>query len=318
MAEESAISWCDSTWNPWLGCERVSPACDGCYAAAWALRAGRGELWEGEREISQTWEQPIKWQKNFAAFQRQHGRRQRVFTASLADFFDKMAKPEWRGKAWGIIRRCFALDWFIVTKRIGNVEKMLPEDWGQENYGHVVLIITVINQQEADRDIPKLLALKMKYPWLRIGLSIEPMLGPIDLTKIRPDATMVINALTGWAEHLLGEKRQARPLDWVICGGESGGDARPLNIKWVRSLRGQCRVAGVPFHFKQWGEFAPSIFSGHYHNPLDGNPVFPPQASSRRAVELADGWGAVRIGKKRAGRMLDGVTHDGFPRQEAA
>ncbi len=231
MAAISAISWTDSTQNFWLGCTKISPACDHCYAETWAKRAGMGDLWQGRRQRTKTWGEPLKWQKKHIEFFSIHGHRRRVFTNSLADFFDNEVEDGWRDDAWAVIHQCPDLDWLIVTKRIGNVERMLPKPgFGRNDFGHVILIITVVNQSEANRDIPKLVALKARYPWLRIGLSIEPMVGPIILS----------------AEWL-------RTLDWVIVGGESGAEARAMPFLWVIALRDACSVYGVPFHFKQIG-----------------------------------------------------------------
>src|SRR5690606_27555803 len=125
------------------------------------------------------------------------------------------------------------LDWILVTKRIGNAPRMLPLDWGPRGYPNVWLLITVCNQAEACRDIPKLLAVPARVR----GLSVEPLLGAIGLTPLL--AT------------------EGRGLDWVIVGGESGAHARPMRPDWVRALRDECAALEIAFFFKQWGEWAP-------------------------------------------------------------
>lgn len=160
-----------------------------------------------------------------------HGRRRRVFTNSLADFFDNAVEGGWRDDAWALIAQCPDLDWLVVTKRVSNVEKMLPAGgFTKAAFGHVLLIITVVTQAEATRDIPRLIAIKDKYPWLRIGLSVEPMLEFIDIK----------------AEWM-------KALNWIICGGESGGNARPFKYQWASWLRDICDMYDVAFHFKQVG-----------------------------------------------------------------
>ena len=236
MAEKTGISWADSVVNLWVGCEKVGPGCDRCYAQKWAARAGHPELWEGERRRTKTWGDMRKWQKRHGEFFEEHGRRRRVFVNSLSDFYDKAAPKEWRADAWEAFKAAPDMDLYLVTKRISNMRKMLPPDFGPA-YRHIVQIVTVVNQEEATRDIPRLVAMKKAYPWLRIGLSIEPMIGFIFIP---------------W-EFL-------KEIDWVIVGGESGGDARPMDPKWAISLLSHCRTAGVPFHFKQTG-------SNHQHWP---------------------------------------------------
>ncbi len=237
--------------NFWLGCTKVSPACDHCYAETWAKRAGMADLWQGRRQRTKTWNDPFKWQKGADGYIRDYGHRRRVFTNSLADFFDNEVEPSWRNDAWTVIGQCRDLDWYIVTKRISNFMKMLPiEGFSKATFGHIVLIITVVNQEEANRDIPRLVAIQDAFPWLRIGLSIEPMQGPIVLK----------------AEWL-------RKLNWVIVGGESGAHARPMPYAWVIPIRDACSVYGVPFHFKQIGHnhdgWGGRKFTGKGDNPAE-------------------------------------------------
>lgn len=267
MAETTAIEWCDSTLNPWIGCTRVSPACDDCYAARSTPARTMGITWgAGEprrRTGASTWAQPMAWQRSAAAFQAQHGRRRRVFCASLADVFDNEVPPIWRADLFALIKATPDLDWLLLTKRIGNAWKMMADACGVSQASltlplhNVWLGATVVNQEEVDRDVPKLL----RVPAAVRFLSVEPMLGPVDLEAMRygPPCTgcgmpVHLDALTGSTSCLHAcDGPQFEGIDWVICGGESGPKARPMHPDWARSLRDQCAAAGVRFFMKQMG-----------------------------------------------------------------
>lgn len=252
--KNTKISWATHTMNFWVGCEEVSPACDLCYARGWAARAGKADAWQGMRYKTKTWGEPMK----FHAAALVSGDRPSIFANSLSDFFDnhKDVGP-WRRDAWPIIAACHACDWYLVTKRIPNVEKMLPPDWSPQWYRHVVIIITAVTQAEADREIPRLLALKAKFPWLRVGLSMEPLLEAVDLSRWTTDPARFAD----YCDTVGGPAPTLSPrLDWVIVGGESGSKekARPMNPVWAMAIRDQCKAAGVPFHFKQFGAWQPT------------------------------------------------------------
>lgn len=309
MAENSKIEWTDHTFNPWVGCTKVSPACDHCYAEGWAKRAGKaaGVVWGGERRRTSesTWRQPLKWNAQAQA----EGRRTRVFCASLADVFDNQVPTGWRVELLATIGACEHLDWLLLTKRVGNVTRLLCEAaefahaHGMPAVAHwitawvdgepppnVWLGATVCNQEEFNRDVAKLDATPAAVRFL----SIEPMLGPIVDCE-------------GW----LWGTGSRNGIDWVICGGESGPHARPMHPDWARSLRDQCAGAGVPFLWKQWGEWVEA--------DRDGDIVTATEASGidveERRYDLTTEHGAefIRVGKKAAGRLLDGRTHDEFP-----
>lgn len=284
MAENSKIEWTDHTFNPWTGCTKVSPGCDHCYAEGWAKRSGAVKWGAGEprrRTSEANWKLPLKWNRQAAA----EGRRFKVFCASLADVFDNAAPQEWRDDLFALIRQTPSLDWLLLTKRIGNVAKMLPADWGSAGfepyYPNVWIGATITNPAEMLRDAPKLKGLPARVRFW----SVEPLLE--DLGPLTRD--------------LLPE--------WVIVGGESGPGARPMNPHWARSIRDQCEAAGVPFLFKQWGEYAPTerSMAEVAASPRKLVPV-PTLADRFFPAALVD-----RVGKKAAGRMLDGVTHDGYP-----
>jgi protein gp37 len=224
MGKHSAISWTDHTFNPWEGCTKVSPACDHCYAERDRDRRLHRVKWGAGnprlRTAPSTWHNPSRWNREAA----KTGYRPRVFCASLADVFDNEVDPQWRTDLWDVIRSTPLLHWILLTKRIGNVPKMVPADWPFE---HVGIMATIINQDEFDCDFPKLAA--VPAPWR--GISMEPMLGPIDIGDARPD--------------------------WIITGGESGPTPRWIDPSWVRSIRDQCARNGIAFHHKQWGGVRP-------------------------------------------------------------
>lgn len=221
MAENSGIEWTTHTFNPWIGCTKVSAACDFCYAEAWDNRFG-GERWgpHAQRTRTKTWGNPVKWNRQAA----ESGVRPRVFCASLADVFDnhRSIPDAWRRELWALIRQTPNLDWLLLTKRPQNIERFLPDDWGN-GYQNVWLGATVEDQKEYDRRVRHLTAV----PAVVHFLSMEPLQGPVDL-------------------------RGADGLEWVIVGGESGNHYREAKADWFRSLRDQCASAGVPFLFKQW------------------------------------------------------------------
>lgn len=318
MSENSKIEWCDHTFNPWIGCTKVSPGCDHCYAKADFEDRKHRVIWGAgqERSRTKTWGDPVKWNKAHAEFFAQHGRRQRVFCASLADVFDNEVPSEWRRDLFDLIDSTPNLDWLLLTKRIGNVRSLMPRMIGGHADGgpyfsNVWLGATIVNQAEADRDIPKLLATPARVRFL----SMEPLLGPVELDpwlkvcKHWKSADSLPNAPwhppypKHWYEpQALVLADWKCPIDWVIVGGESGPHARPMHPDWARSIRDQCAAARVPFMFKQWGEWAPdehfTTLRHELHEWGDG-------------VEItARSW---RQGKKVAGRLLDGVEHNGYP-----
>lgn len=223
MGENSAISWTDHTYNPWIGCTKISPACDHCYAERDNSRRKWVEGWGPgvPRKRTKTYLDPLKWD----ALAQQSGARPRVFCASLADVFDNEVPQEWRNDLWALLCSTPNLRWIILTKRIGNAKKMLPSDWDSFAFRHVGLMSTIVNQEEWDRDWPKLEATPAAWR----GISAEPLLGEIDIGDARPD--------------------------WIITGMESGPDRRPPNFDAARSLRDQCARNGIAFHHKQNGGF---------------------------------------------------------------
>ena len=251
MAENTKIEWADHTFSPWMGCTKVSPACDNCYAETLMdKRMGKVVWGAGQPRVRtgvKNWNLPLKWNREAE----RTGVRPRVFCASLADVFDNAVDPQWREDLFDLIAATPNLDWLLLTKRIGNVGNMLPVPFDfDKHFPNVWLGATVVNQDEADRDIPKLL----DVPAAKRFLSIEPMLGAVDLGLCDCDNGSV--AGPGGAGGVTCPKCSGtggRTLDWVIAGSESGSGARrdPNMVSWVASLRDQCVNAGVAFLWKQ-------------------------------------------------------------------
>lgn len=300
MGATTGIQWTDATFNPWWGCTKVSPGCDNCYAENLAHRfgtewgAGKTRRTFGDKH----WREPLAWN----AKAERDGRRIKVFCASMADVFDNDAPEGERERLFALIEATPWIDWQLLTKRIGNVRHMIPDRWSVRLPQNVWLGATIVNQAEADRDIVKLLSIKVGVRFL----SIEPMLGPIDLVRVygephsKPFIVIDNKTPQGYVRcvsHAPGYcmsdcSGRLAALSWIICGGESGKKARPMQGAWARSLRDQCAAAGVPFFFKQWGEWAERI-------PATGGEPY-----------------LRMVGKHDAGRWLDGVEHNEFPQTE--
>lgn len=274
MGKHSAIDYVDASWNPWQGCRKVSEGCRHCYMYRQKRRYGQDPT-VVVRSKPATFQAPLKWKEP-----------RRILACSWSDFFIEEA-DEWRDEAWDVIRRCPRHTFLVLTKRIQRAAEHLPEDWPLPN---VWLGVSVEDQASADLRIPLLLMLGA----VKTFVSCEPLLGPLDLRFVRYDGMVDINVLNGdhgvWRP-LSG--RSDKKLDWVIVGGETGRQARPMQMAWALSLRDQCREADTPFFFKQWGEWAP------YRQPA-----------------LQDGPDEVvmkRVGRKQAGRLLAGRTWDEIP-----
>ena len=276
--KDTKIPWCGHTFSPWIGCTKVSPGCDNCYAEAMDRRFG-GEHWgvcvPSKRTGAAYWRQPLKWNAEAErcrdsglgtgdGFRTSKPPRPRVFCGSMCDWLDDEAPIEWLADLLALIRKTPNLYWLLLTKR--------PENWGKRlrcaaveligkggNIAHDWLVesnpppnvwlgVTVENQAMADKRIPEFLKIPARVRFL----SCEPLLGAVDLVSA---GAMGCNCQD--------EKRCSgkcsfyrntidnRRIDWVICGGESGANARPMHPDWARSLRDQCAEAGVPFFFKQ-------------------------------------------------------------------
>jgi len=330
--KNTSIEVADNTFNPW--------------------KLRNGEL---KRTSAATWRQPLRWNKEAGERTRyweqrlldaaplgpeaigiiKHYRNQehrpRVFCASMADWLDDEAPIEWLADLLDLIRQTPNLDWLLLTKR---PETFFDRIWKASNWcdlngkqevaswtnwwtdvttggppPNVWIGTSVENQEAADTRIPYLLRIPAEVRFL----SAEPLLGPVNLRRWTEGrrGCSAASCYCGAAHALLGQ------IHWVIAGGESGRNVRPLHPDWARSLRDQCAVAGVPFFFKQWGEWIPG---GQQPFPAIELPDDKCQILDRNGCQfveestLANGEEFVfKVGKKRAGRLLDGVEHNGFP-----
>jgi protein gp37 len=280
MGKNSSIEWTHHTFNPWWGCAKVSPGCEHCYAETWARRVG-ANIWGAQQQrrffTEKHWSEPLKWNADAEA-ERIH---KRVFCASMADVFElRKDLDPWRRRLWALIGRTPWLDWLLLTKRPQNIENHVP--WTKTWPDNVWIGASVEDQTRANERIPALL----KYPAKFRFLSCEPLLGLVDLGQ--------------WTQR---PQKGVNRIDWVIAGGESGPNARAMLPGWARQLRDQCQQAEIPFHFKQWGHWAP---------------VAAPKAGNSLVHKFWDDVMGMEIfmaakGKKIAGRRLDGMTWDQFP-----
>lgn len=313
MAEISAISWTDSTFNPWIGCTKVGPACDGCYAEALMGEAGRmkrvtwgkpGQRATHVRTAPSNWKQPVKWERQRAKALDDwlHGADNSidppaphfVFCASLADVFDNAVDPQWRRDLFDLIRGTPHLTWLMLTKRPQNIIKLWSQTFADESGEPLALTsdfwprnaaigFTAVTQPEMDRDSRHALAAYRALNPAFLFWSGEPLLERV----IIPDDLLALGGQF-----------------WAITGGETdqgAHKARPSHPDWFRQIRDQCAAAGVPYHHKQNGEWVGYCT----HVRPDTNP-----REIRRDIGPTP---VFRVGKKAAGRLLDGVTHDARP-----
>ena len=361
MAENSKIEWTDHTFNPWMGCTKVSPGCTHCYAETMMDKRYGKVKWGPQgtrvRTSEAMWKKPLSWNKdewaecdvcgwrgkydketlcpdcNHPMIRVMKQTRQRVFCASLADVFED--RPDvflWRNDLFQLIEQTPNLDWLILTKRPENINRAMPEN--------VWLGVSVENQKEANKRIPLLQIMPARIKFL----SCEPLLGHIDLSEaLEPDEEAWHEVNAEWdhddePEEFVEEceaeldwvnygndlvdnpehrewvnNRRARAgfktlkhsaIDWVICGGESGPDARPMNPMWAQELRDECQAAEIPFFFKQWGEYV----------PLDHLPWVTDKTTFKNKPVEINGTMMCRIGKAMAGRVLDGREWSEMPR----
>lgn len=312
MAENSKIEWTDHTFNPWIGCTKVSDGCKHCYAEALMdKRYGKvewGPTGQRVRTSANYWKQPRKWNREAAA----SGKRARVFCASLADVFEihpTQDLDEWRHDLFMLIQQTPHLDWLLLTKRPENVTPYLMHGWGTDLPDNVWLGTSVENQEQAEARIPHLL----KVPATVRFLSMEPLLGPVYLDLL--DGVFFDGGMPFSWQFL-----EPAGINWVIVGGESGREARPMHPEWARAIRDRCVEAGVPFFFKQWGEWCPYDKKEH----LDWAYSKSGEDDSRWRWLKVDGhegptWRKdlvttlVKVGKKAAGRLLDGEEWNHLP-----
>ena len=326
MSDKTTIEWADATWNPITGCSLVSPGCTNCYAMRlsgtrmknhWSRKGltkpgPAGPVWNGQVRFNTKWiGLPLRWRKP-----------RRIFVCAHADLFHEDVPDKWIDKVFAVMALAPQHTYQVLTKRAGRMKEYMKWNayqWGTPNTNEAVewrgamvermaqkiyhdrtgeapsmrpavhlplpnvwLGVSVEDQKRADERIPVLL----DTPAAVRFISAEPLLGPVEL--YHPIVRHLVERDSG------GDIPR---IDWVIAGGESGPGARPMHPNWARSIRNQCISGGVPFHFKQWGEWWPYT-GGHKQDHI-----------------FEDGQAMLRVGKKEAGRGLDGRTWNQFPQE---
>lgn len=293
MAENSKIEWTHHTFNPWIGCAKVSAGCKFCYAETLMdTRYGRVEWGVNGTRVRTSpgnWKKPLQWNRQAE----KEGVRYRVFCASLADVFeDRPELAPWRAELFALVDATPNLDWLLLTKRPENIARLWvgghAEVTGLLKRRTNVWLGTSVEAHTVAQDRIREL-MKVAHLCRYTFLSCEPLIDEVSLRHvymIGGGAAVSVNPLTGERNNgngmrvLMGGPSTYPRINWVIAGGESGQGARRMDPQWARALRDQCAAAGTAFLFKQWGEYNEA---------------------------------GQKVGKHAAGRLLDGVIHDGFP-----
>ena len=321
MGDRTSIEWTDASWNPVTGCTKVSPGCDHCYAETIAHRFAGTKAYPAGFAVTlrpERLDQPIRW-----------ARTRRVFVNSMSDLFHRDVPDDYIAQVWARMAASRRHTFQVLTKRPARMRALLrsanfvelvhrkwierpqqPPSW-RWPLPNVWGGVSVESQQWAENRIPILLDTPLAIRFV----SAEPLLGPLDLAGWLHDSTCAYRAEDVCTCYPPYEDC----IDWVIAGGESGTGARPMHPDWARSLRDQCATSRAAFHFKQWGEWYPgrvvaddTMSGGAYYT---GSPVVGGQlaVSSPNVHDFGGGVGAYRIGKRLAGRELDGRTWDEYP-----
>jgi protein gp37 len=280
------------SFNPWQGCHKVSAACKNCYAEQNANRFNPGHwglLAPRKMQSEKYWQQPHVWNR----YALKKGIRLKVFCNSMSDLFERHVNPdinellnEQRSRLFNLTKETPYLDYLFLTKRIDNVLSMVPSDWLTDWPVNVWQGTTIENKQELEIRMPELL----KVPAQIRFVSMEPLLEAVDMSNY-------LKRKEHWP--------YTTGIDWVIAGGDSGDYPRPSHPDWFRSLRDQCEESGVPFFFKQWGELLPHC------QAAEDQKAYPKEYPSPHNPNKKNIY--YRVGKTRAGRLLDGREHNDMP-----
>lgn len=318
---KTSIEWADEVWNPVTGCTKVSEGCRHCYAERIA-----GRFW-GERKFTEVQvhyhrlDDPLRWKKP-----------RRVFVNSMSDLFHESVETLFIAEVFSMMQRCPQHTFMILTKRPKRMAELLVrwdhgrslDHWPVWPLPNVWLGVSVENQKAADERIPLLL----QTPAAVRFVSCEPLIGPV---LLREEWLPLLANTEYYATNPVSLQNK---LDWVIVGGESGPGARPMHPDWVRGLRDACKLASVPFFFKQWGEWFPTAaqygdddFIGKLdmeaHSICLGNrgTIYTEEQGYKQVYWCSyqpdpgqNPWFMERVGKKAAGCELDGRTWEEFPR----
>lgn len=346
MADKTGIAWTraadgtkGATWNPVVGCSKISAGCANCYAETvdkrFAAQWGREYMpWTAAnaahnvRLHADRLEQPLRW-----------ARPRKIFVNSMSDLFHEQVPDEFIRRVFAVMGEAHWHTFQILTKRPERMKKLLNSFLTEKDFAtwtggteppfpwpNIWLGVSVENQQAADERIPLLL----QTPAAVRFLSMEPLLGAVDISSFLPHELFVCQKCgeetdggdldhTGFHANCGGELDPNGQTDdgvnFVIVGGESGLNARPMHPQWVRTIRDQCVAADTPYFFKQWGEWFPR--DEWEHNPeliLPDDDVAYTESAHTHVFEGPDGIYPVhRVGKKKAGRLLDGRTWDEMP-----
>lgn len=294
---KTSIEWATDTWNPIRGikglwhCTKVSEGCRSCYAERMNIRMGGPEYKpgaDGFRLDEKILEQPLKWK-----------RPRRIFVCSMTDLCHEMINDNFIARTFEVMLSARQHTFQVLTKRAGRMAIMIRKMMFYGPPSHIWLGVSVEDQKTADERIQILLETPAAVRWI----SAEPLLAPIDLLDYLPIFPLK-----------MPKENMPPSIDWVVVGGESGPRARPMHPDWARSIRDQCQMAGVPFFFKQWGEWipsdeVPSSYADTYSSKRHG---------SRNQCRVVGDMLLVKAGKKAAGRILDGKTWDEYPKNKEA
>jgi protein gp37 len=317
MADGTHISWAEATWNPITGCAVLSPGCKRCYAMRLAggrlknhrsrqgltMDTPKGPVWNGDVRFNEQWlDQPLRWR-----------RPRMIFVCAHADLFYERVPDEWIRRIFEVMFHAHQHTFMMLTKRTARMRRFLEN---RATLRNVWIGASVEDQRHADERIPDLLATPAALRWI----SAEPLLGPVDVDRYLYGGHRCL--ITGWpgdhpnscgdCDPCLNSFGFPKPkgIGWIVVGGESQGSDRPTHPDWFRSLRDQCIAAGVPFHFKQWGDWLARWQDGH-----KGRHPSPDKIEWRHFTTPGElGAFAIKIGSAKAGRELDGRTWDEFPK----